>query len=193
MCVSVLVCVCSHFVSLEHSKHLKLKAKGQLLGVSREFNGCLKDVLRVFQEDSWCMALIHCRYPIRKSFFCNFCSSFMRNIEDREENTGKTRKWPTWYLSWFFFLFLYHHCIIDSVVYIKDKTYGQISLATVVTSSEWLHQLAFKVWFRLTQYQLSLNPLKSSSHKRVNRGRGMGTRGLFWPISILQIFLNTKS
>ena len=58
MCVSVLVCVCSHFVSLEHSKHLKLKAKGHLLGVSREFNGCLKDVLRVFQEDSWCLALI---------------------------------------------------------------------------------------------------------------------------------------
>ena len=58
MCVSVLVCVCSHFVSLEHSKHLKLKAKGHLLGVSREFNGCFKDVLRVFQEDSWCMALI---------------------------------------------------------------------------------------------------------------------------------------
>ena len=58
MCVSVLVCVCSHFVSLEHSKHLKLKAKGHLLGVSKKFNGCFKDVLRVFQEDSWCMALI---------------------------------------------------------------------------------------------------------------------------------------
>ena len=58
MCVSVLVCVCSHFLSLEHSNHLKLKAKGHLLDVSRELNGCLKDVLRVFQEDSWCMAFI---------------------------------------------------------------------------------------------------------------------------------------
>ena len=49
-----------------------------------------------------------------------------------------------------------YHCI--SAAYIKDITIGQMSLVTVVTSSEWFYKLAFKVRFILTQEQLSLNP-----------------------------------
>ena len=68
-----------------------------------------------------------------------------------------------------------YHCI--SAAYIKDITIGQMSLVTVVTSSEWFYKLAFKVRFILTQEQLSLNPRKSPLHKRVNRGKGRGAGG----------------